>query len=955
MVGYPRIYSIFWYNWAPNTITMKQKLSLLLLGIGIFSFSLGQKKPITHQVYDDWKSISRPHISPTGQFVFYTITPQQGDALGEVKSLDGRSILRVPRGERFQTTDDERFLVSQIKAPFEAVRQAKIDKKKSDEMPTDSLLVFEVKSRNSWKFGNIKSFKLPPKGNDYLAFVSQVKQPSNADSTDTTATARKKDGPVRSRLNILRLNSGDTSQIANVDAYHWSEDGAYLVYSIDDGKKDSLNESGLFLMDLQHNETVRISSGRGNYKNFTFDDAAKQLVFLADKSPEKTLLKEYKLYYYTPGQDSAKVLADRYTAGMPQNWFVSGHGNLTFSKKGEKLYFGIAPIPRLKDTTLVEFEHAKVDIWHWQDDYLQPMQLNNLERDQNRHFTAVLSLSANQTKILPLSDDTFNRIELTGDADNLWALATTDKPYRIQSQWEGRSQRDLFVVSTETGEHRLVCKSSSGPAYLAPNGDYVLYFAPDQSSWMSYDIAADIHVALNTDLAISFVDEENDMPTDPRPYGLAGWSEDNQSVYLNDRYDVWEISLDGRSKRNITQGQGRENQTVFRIQVLVEENNPRVHHTIINTKKDIYLSGFGKKSKYHGLYRLKGKRIAELWNGPFTYRSLRADDKIKHVIYTKENYEHSPDLYVLTNFNEEFRLSDINPQQSQYNWGTAELVQWTTPKGHQAEGILYKPEDFDPSREYPIIAYFYETLSDGLYSYHAPAPTPSRLNIPYFVSNGYLVFAPDIHYEIGYPGKSAEEFVNSGMQYLARHNHWVDSTKMGIQGQSWGGYQVAHLITRTDMYAAAWAGAPVVNMTSAYGGIRWGTGMSRQFQYERTQSRIGKTLWEDLHLYIENSPLFFMDRVNTPVAIMHNDNDGAVPWYQGIEYFTALRRLNKPVWLLNYNGDEHNLVKRQNRKDIQIREAQFFDHFLKGKPAANWIRKGIKATEKGIDWGLEIE
>jgi len=191
------------------------------------------------------------------------------------------------------------------------------------------------------------------------------------------------------------------------------------------------------------------------------------------------------------------------------------------------------------------------------------------------------------------------------------------------------------------------------------------------------------------------------------------------------------------------------------------------------------------------------------------------------------------------------------------------------------------------------------------------------------------------------------------MHYLARNNEWVDSTKMGIQGQSWGGYQVAHLITRTTMYAAAWSGAPVVNMTSAYGGIRWQSGMSRQFQYEHTQSRIGKPLWDAIDLYIENSPLFFMKNVHTPVAIMHNDNDGAVPWYQGIEFFTALRRLNKPVWLLNYNGDEHNLVNRENRKDIQIREAQFFDHFLKGKPSPDWIKKGVKATEKGIDWGLE--
>ncbi|MGH2624261.1 MAG: alpha/beta hydrolase family protein, partial [Sphingobacterium sp.] len=380
---------------------------------------------------------------------------------------------------------------------------------------------------------------------------------------------------------------------------------------------------------------------------------------------------------------------------------------------------------------------------------------------------------------------------------------------------------------------------------------------------------------------------------------------------------------------------------------------PRISFTIIAENDPIFLNGFNETNKFSGLYKLQNNTIKELWSEPFSYKAYAANKKNDKIIYTKEDYENSPDLYLITNESKEIKITDINTQQSDYNWGTATLVNWKTPNGKQAKGILYKPENFDPNKKYPVIAYFYEKLSDGLYTYHAPTPTPSRLNISYFVSNEYIVFAPDIEYEIGYPGKSAEEFVNSGMHFLARNYDWVDSTKMGIQGQSWGGYQVAHLITRTNMYAAAWAGAPVVNMTSAYGGIRWQTGMSRQFQYEHTQSRIGKPLWDAIDLYIENSPLFFMENVKTPVAIMHNDNDGAVPWYQGIEFFTALRRLNKPVWLLNYNGDAHNLVNKQNKKDIQIREAQFFDHFLKGKSAPNWIEKGVKATEKGIDWGLE--
>ena len=321
------------------------------------------------------------------------------------------------------------------------------------------------------------------------------------------------------------------------------------------------------------------------------------------------------------------------------------------------------------------------------------------------------------------------------------------------------------------------------------------------------------------------------------------------------------------------------------------------------------------------------------------------------MVYTKENYVESPDLYFYSLNKGETRLTSINPQQSQYNWGTAELYHWTTFDGKKSTGILYKPGDFDSTKKYPVLFYFYERLSDGLNNYIPPTPTPSRLNISFFVSRGYLVFAPDIRYTIGHPGKSAFNYIVSAAESLSKMN-WVDGKNMGIQGQSWGGYQVAYLITATNIFKAAWSGAPVANMFSAYGGIRWQSGMNRQFQYEKTQSRIGATIWDRPDLYIENSPLFHLKNVHTPVVIMSNDADGAVPWYQGIEMFTALKRLGKPVWLLEYNGEAHNLVQRKNRKDISIREQQFFDWLLKGAEAPEWITKGVPAVDKGTDWGL---
>lgn len=937
---------------------MKRKYCLLFVSFSLMLNAMAQKKPIDHTVYDQWKSISKPGISKSGNLIYYSILPQEGDAQSFLKNSKNQTLLSIPRGIDLNLTENEKFLIASIKPAFKEVREAKIKKKKPDEMPKDSLLVFNIEKNSIQKFGSVKSSQTARKSNNYLAFLAEIELPvkgedtNKTDSTEGEKTLQKKAKPA-TVLHILNLQTGDTTQILKAENYFWSDAEQYLLYTVKGESKDSLQEAGLYIYDLQKKLSKKISNGKGTYKNYKFDDLSNQLTFLADKSPEKSLQKDFKLYYYSPQQDSAIVLVDQSISGMPNNWTVSGDGSLTFSKNSKRLFFGLAPIPKVKDTTLVEFETAKLDIWHWQDDYLQPMQLNNLKRDQARNYTAIINLDQ-RNSILPLSDETFSRISLTGDADNEWALASSDIAYRISSQWNGGSNSDIYVVSTITGKNQLVVKDLSGMAMLSPTGSSVLYFNRKEASWNSYDIHSKTTINLTKNLNESFVDEENDVPELPGAYGLAGWSPDGNSVFLYDRYDIWKFSLDGKNRFMISLGKGREQKITYRYENLLREDDPRIKNTIIDESAPIYLSGFDNTSKFNGLYTVSRRKILSLWNGPFTYRMLNANDKVNQIIFTKENYENSPDLYLFSNFKNELRLSDINPQQANYNWGSAELVHWTTPKGHAAEGILYKPENFDPNKKYPIIAYFYEILSDGLYTYQAPAPTPSRLNIPYFVSNEYLVFAPDVRYETGYPGRSAEEYINSGMHYLARSHNYVDSTKMGIQGQSWGGYQVAHLITRTNMYAAAWSGAPVVNMTSAYGGIRWGTGMSRQFQYENTQSRIGKPLWEARDLYIENSPLFFMDKVNTPVAIMSNDNDGAVPWYQGIEFFTALRRLNKPVWLLNYNGDDHNLIQRQNRKDIQIREAQFFDHFLKGMPAANWIKQGVKATNKGIDWGLEI-
>ena len=362
-----------------------------------------------------------------------------------------------------------------------------------------------------------------------------------------------------------------------------------------------------------------------------------------------------------------------------------------------------------------------------------------------------------------------------------------------------------------------------------------------------------------------------------------------------------------------------------------------------------------KTNKNGGFYSVNVDEVKDpvlLHSGAHSFSApLKAKDSEKYI-FTQSDIVAS-ELYVTDDFKQLKKLTDVAAQQKDYNWLSAELMRWKMFDGKMSEGLLFKPENFDPTKKYPVILYFYERNADLLYNYRAPAPSASTINIPYFVSNGYLVFDPNIYYKKGEPGQSAYNSVVSAAKMLAKMP-WVDSNRMAIQGQSWGGYQVAYLVTKTNMFRAAGAGAPVSNMTSAYGGIRWGVGINRQFQYEKTQSRIGATLWQRPDLYIKNSPLFAADKIKTPLLLMHNDADGSVPWYQSIELFTAMKRLGKKVWLLEYNGEDHNLVERKNRKDLSVRLGQFFDYYLKDLPAADWIKKGVPATQKGINWGLEV-
>ena len=920
-----------------------KNLTLILLLFATATFA--QKKPLNHSVYDSWEEVGVKLLSDNGQWAAYSILQQEGDANLYLNSLTGLAKIKIPRGEKPKFSADSKFAAFLIKPLFATTRQEKIKKKKVNEMTKDSLGFVNLASAAIIKVPGVKSFRIPENAGNYLAYQ---KEPLLDTAQKAKSAAEKKEG---SDLVLRNLLTGAERTFKYVTEYEFSKNGKQLVFDCIGSKKDKTAKSGVFLLNTEKGTIKTLVSAKGNFKEFIFDEAGEHVAFLGETSPEKKEVKDYSIYFNSLTLDTAQALVDYEIDGMPAKWAVSGDGKLIFSKDGNKLFFGIAPVKKEEDTTLIDFDHAKLDIWGYKDDYLQPIQLKNADKEAKRSYLSVIDIFSSDPQIVPLTDIKLPEAKLVKEGDANFVLASTDYGNRAQAQWTGAKISDYYLVDTKTGTRKKIISALNGEVTVSPGGNYVLYYDNKTAAWSTYTVATGKVTVLNTGTAAKFADEENDLPDYAKVYGTAGWIEEDKQVLIYDKYDIWSFTPDGKTApKNITNGFGRQNNITFRYENLDSTVQ------FISKRDDLWLKAFNNQTKENGFYKTrigdsKNPELAVM--AKFKYSSLAKAKGADRLIYDKANYSVSPNVYVSTDLKTEVKLSNTNQQQQNYNWGTAELVKWTTPKGYKAEGILYKPENFDPNKKYPMIAYFYEKLTDDLYKYWPPTPTRSRLNIPFFVSNGYLVFAPDISYETGHPGKSAEEYINSGVESLKK-NSWVDGTKIGIQGQSWGGYQVAHLITATNMYAAAWAGAPVVNMTSAYGGIRWESGMNRQFQYEKQQSRIGSTLWEKPELYIENSPLFALPKVTTPVVIMSNDADGAVPWYQGIEMFTGLKRLGKPAWLLNYNNEAHNLVLRQNKKDIQIREQQFFDYYLKGAKAPVWMTGGVPATEKGKTWGFEL-
>ncbi len=954
----------------------------LALAFLFMVFTVSAQKPaLDHSVYDSWKSLRGISVPQNGDILLYTIMPGEGDALLVIENIRTGKHIEVPRATRATLSEDGSKVVAQIKPLFSQTRDAKIKKAKKDDMPKDTLAIIDVATGDIKKFANYKSHNTPDKLFSHIAFELTPEKPKKegkpaekGEKNEKTEKGEKPAKPAEKKapakeLYVMNIVSGKIDTIKNVAAYKFNKEGDLMAYTIEPEKKDTVTQPALMLYSTATGESKKVLDGpKGSKFKLPVFSKVNTMAFYANTDTTKAAKKDIEVYLYNILSGDLKVAANNKMKGLQEGWIVSENGSLSFSEDGERLFFGTAPKPLEKDTTLVEFEQPQLDIWSWHDDYLQPVQLMRRARDLKQTYTAYINTSLTE-EYVQLGDLEVPMVNVPNKKMADWALIGNDKAYRIQSQWDYSRFTDVYLVNVKTGERKLVQqKACYGAMSASPNGEWVVFYDKIAKAWFQYTIATGETKDLTSGLGVAFHDEDHDVPSLPGAYGQVIWFKDNSSFLINDRFDYWQFDPKGTAAPKIfTESYGRKNNTRLTVEAVIYDPDavisPMGGVRELNSGDNVYFATYNFKTKETGYVmkdvKKKKNSMNKLVEGPYTYKNLAyskpGKGKKAMYVYARGNFEDGNNAYTTAdNFKTQKQITDINPQQKDYNWGTVELVNWQTADDIFCEGLLFKPEDFDSTKKYPVMIYFYEKNSETLYSPRTPAPSRSIINIPFFTSNGYVVFVPDIYYKDGHPGQSAMRSIMPGVEMLEKTYPWIDGENMAIQGQSWGGYQVAYMITQTGKFKAAGSGAPVSNMTSAYGGIRWGSGITRQVQYEQGQSRIGKDLWSGYDLYYENSPLFFVPNVTTPVLIMHNDKDGAVPWYQGIEFFTALRRCGKIAWMLQYNNEEHNLAERRNAKDLSIRLSQFFDHYLKGAPMPKWMKNGRPATEKGFDLGYDL-
>jgi len=916
---------------------------VFLFIVPYFCIFAKEKRALTFEDIMKFKENHDEVISDNGKWIAYNAQPDRGDGLVYIYNTETATQYEIERGIKPEITTEGSWVAVFVKPKAEEILK---DKKKKK----NNMILLNTKNGIKEEYNKIKKFSFA-KNSEWVAFL-QFEEQKNKKQDDIKEKEKENGNQKKNKKEkqktfifwIKNLKNKKKLKINNVKDFFLDPDSKFISLI-----KEKENKSTITIIELRDGELneQRIHQGENiKYSDIFWSEKNSKFCFLSAKKNKDKIISESNLWIWKSKNKILNKVLEK--SDLNKNWMIPVDNKLEWTEDGKRINLGLKPKEEYKFFYESEkpednekekkievynrekiLEDRKVNVWHWDDHRIIPNQIKIWKRLKKKKYISVYHVY--KDKLIQLADREMPDLQPNGNAD--YTVGYSRIPYLKQMTWDGWF-RDVYVVNLKTGEKKKILNRFGKTIAISPKGKYVVYYR--EKNWYLYDIKNSKKVNLTKKISTPFYNEDHDYPSEVPSYGIAGWIKDDKGVMIYDKYDIWTFDTSSYEYENLTSGKGRENSLIYRIIKLDKEKKS------YSKNEKLLLDGYYNLKKNNGFFMLnmKDKKIESLLEGKKKYRFIKKAKRSDCLLYTRESFKEFPDIWITNlDFSYKKRISNVNPQIKNYLWGEADLVEWRSDDGLKLQGVLIKPANYKKEKRYPVIVYYYHFFSQRLYEFNQMVVN-HRPNFPYYTSNGYAVFLPDVKFKVGTPGFSATKCLVPGVQKIIDIGI-ADPDAVGLHGHSWSGYQTAFVITQTDIFSAAVAGAPVSNMTSAYSGIRWGSGLARQFQYEKSQSRIGGSLWEYPERYLENSPVFFADRINTPLLIEFGDKDGAVPWYQGIELYLAMRRLKKDCVFLQYINEPHHLKQYPNKLDYSIKMKEYFDHYLKGEEAPKWIKEGI--------------
>ncbi|MGE3615756.1 MAG: prolyl oligopeptidase family serine peptidase [Gemmatimonadales bacterium] len=925
---------------------------VLLLGTAAAARGQAPGKQLTPEDLRAWKTIRATSFTHDGQWFAYLVAPNEGDAEIVVRPTGPGAERRFAIGEpptgggfgglsgALDVSEDGKWLAF---VAYPTATEAK--KLRQDRKPArNRVVVVNLATGTSREFPQTRGFRFAGEAPRWIAIQGYPAENGGG------ATARPTGGAASGTdLLLHQLGTEQVANIGNVGEYAFDDSGEWLALTID--ARDRLGNA-VQLRHLTNDATEIVESRSALYRRLAWADSGLALSLLrgtidsAGKDTAYAVLgiqgigRRATVTEYTAPSGDLVVSADR----APQ-----------WARDLSVLYFGMAParaasgrrpdvrpmagVPGAMQQTgnrggATDDSLPSLVIWHGKDPRIQAMQ--QVQETRDKSFSFLWAYRPAEGRAIALATDSLRDV-IAAPGDR-WAIGSDTRPYERQASVDGVSRRVVWGVVVRPGARRRALVDQQFLAVPSPDGGKLLFYA--DGNYHVQDLATGTNRNITAGLPVSFVDAEDDHNRDRPPVFPVGWARGGTSVLLSDDWDVWNVPVDGGKAVNLT-GNGRTERIRYQRRLV---SDPRERG--IDLAKPLYFQTYGEWTKKSGLARVHPKKpgAESLVFDDAAFGVVRARD-VDAFVFTKQTFTQFPDWWFAAGtFTSPTRLTDANPQQKEFAWSPgSRLVNYVGDQGDTLQAALFLPAGYQPGRKYPTVTYIYEKLSQNLHQYATPNETRA-LNPSVYTSRGYAVLMPDIVYQINDPGMSAVWSVVPAVK-AAIATGIVDPDNVGLHGHSWGGYQTAFLVTQTDIFKSAIAGAALTDMVSMYSSVYWNSGSANQPIFESSQGRFKGNFLDNYDAYIRNSPAFHAKNIKTPLLLLHNERDGAVDFNQGITFYNTLRELGKDVVLLQYVGENHGLAQPRNQKDYAVRMREFFDHYLTGVEAPDWLKNGIPRLE----------